>query len=68
MTIEMAKPTERAPAVSVNPGYPSTISSTAGADTPFGGVKESGIGREGGTESLDAYTVSKTVLQRTARV
>jgi len=39
-----------------------------GADTPFGGVRESGIGREGGAESLDAYTVTKTVLQRTARV
>jgi succinate-semialdehyde dehydrogenase/glutarate-semialdehyde dehydrogenase len=37
-----------------------------GADTPFGGVKESGIGREGGLESLSAYTVSKTVLHRTA--
>lgn len=39
-----------------------------GADTPFGGVKESGIGREGGSGSLDAYTVTKTVLQRTVRV
>jgi succinate-semialdehyde dehydrogenase/glutarate-semialdehyde dehydrogenase len=41
---------------------------TTEADTPFGGVKESGIGREGGAESLDAYTVSKTVLQSTLRV
>jgi succinate-semialdehyde dehydrogenase/glutarate-semialdehyde dehydrogenase len=40
---------------------------TPGADAPFGGVKESGIGREGGAESLDAYLVSKTVLQSTAR-
>ena len=39
-----------------------------GADTPFGGVKESGIGREGGLTSLDAYTVTKTILQRTERV
>lgn len=39
-----------------------------GADTPFGGVKESGIGREGGSGSLDAYTVTKTVLQSTVRV
>jgi succinate-semialdehyde dehydrogenase/glutarate-semialdehyde dehydrogenase len=39
-----------------------------GADTPFGGVNDSGIGREGGPGSLAAYTVSKTVLQRTARV
>jgi succinate-semialdehyde dehydrogenase/glutarate-semialdehyde dehydrogenase len=41
---------------------------TPGADAPFGGVKESGIGREGGGESLDAYLVSKTVLQSTARI
>jgi len=41
---------------------------TGGADTPFGGVKDSGIAREGGPTSLDAYTVSKTLLQSTARV
>jgi succinate-semialdehyde dehydrogenase/glutarate-semialdehyde dehydrogenase len=38
------------------------------ADTPFGGIKDSGMGREGGETSLDAYMVTKTVLQRTARV
>ena len=38
------------------------------ADTPFGGVKESGFGREGGSMSLDAYTVTKTILQKTTRV
>lgn len=38
------------------------------ADTPFGGVKESGFGREGGAASLDAYTITKTVLQRTVPV
>jgi succinate-semialdehyde dehydrogenase / glutarate-semialdehyde dehydrogenase len=34
------------------------------AETPFGGVKESGYGTEGGAEVLDAYTVTKfqTVL------
>ena len=41
---------------------------TPDADTPFGGVKDSGIGREGGPTSLDAYLVSKTVLQSTSRV
>ena len=33
-------------------------------ESPFGGVKESGIGREGGKESLDAYLVTKYVSQR----
>jgi succinate-semialdehyde dehydrogenase/glutarate-semialdehyde dehydrogenase len=31
------------------------------AETPFGGVKESGYGREGGTEGLECYTVAKNV-------
>jgi succinate-semialdehyde dehydrogenase/glutarate-semialdehyde dehydrogenase len=30
-------------------------------ESPFGGVKESGIGREGGQESLDGYLVTKFV-------
>ena len=29
------------------------------AEIPFGGVKDSGFGREGGSEALEAYTVSK---------
>ncbi|MDH7797055.1 MULTISPECIES: NAD-dependent succinate-semialdehyde dehydrogenase [unclassified Beijerinckia] len=41
---------------------------SCGPDTPFGGIKESGIGREGGAQSLEPYTIMKTVLQRTARV
>src|SRR3546814_9640541 len=32
--------------------------------SPFGGVKESGYGSEGGTEGLDAYLVTKSVTQR----
>jgi succinate-semialdehyde dehydrogenase / glutarate-semialdehyde dehydrogenase len=31
------------------------------AETPFGGVKESGYGREGGTEGLSHYTIVKNV-------
>src|ERR1700719_2486303 len=31
------------------------------AETPFGGVKASGYGREGGTEGLECYTVAKNV-------
>ena len=31
------------------------------AETPFGGVKDSGYGREGGTEGLSHYTVVKNV-------
>ncbi len=32
------------------------------AEAPFGGVKESGLGRENGTESIEAYTEWKTVI------
>jgi succinate-semialdehyde dehydrogenase/glutarate-semialdehyde dehydrogenase len=35
------------------------------AETPFGGVKESGIGREGGVEGLQCYTVVKNVSHMT---
>jgi len=35
------------------------------AETPFGGVKDSGIGREGGTEGLQCYTVVKNVSHLT---
>ena len=38
-----------------------TVSTPA---SPFGGVKESGYGSEGGTEGMDAYLVTKTVTQR----
>jgi succinate-semialdehyde dehydrogenase / glutarate-semialdehyde dehydrogenase len=41
---------------------------TPDADTPFGGVKDSGIGREGGPTTLDAYMVHKTILQKTVRI
>ncbi|HEY6254757.1 MAG TPA: aldehyde dehydrogenase family protein, partial [Xanthobacteraceae bacterium] len=32
-------------------------------ETPFGGVKESGYGHEGGIEGLEAYTVKKFIVQ-----
>ena len=32
-------------------------------DAPFGGVKESGFGSEGGPEGLDSYYVTKAVHQ-----
>lgn len=34
------------------------------AETPFGGVKDSGYGREGGTEGLQCYTVVKNVSHK----
>ncbi len=36
----------------------------AGFDTPFGGVKDSGWGREGGAECFDGYLSTKLVSQR----
>lgn len=39
-----------------------------GADAPFGGVRESGIGREGGPEMYHSYTVAKTIAERRQRV
>lgn len=35
-------------------------------ETPFGGVKDSGYGREGGTEGLSHYTIVKNVSHRVA--
>jgi succinate-semialdehyde dehydrogenase/glutarate-semialdehyde dehydrogenase len=35
--------------------------SVGGSEAPFGGIKESGYGREGGAEGLEAYLVSKVV-------
>jgi succinate-semialdehyde dehydrogenase/glutarate-semialdehyde dehydrogenase len=33
----------------------------ASAEMPFGGVKDSGYGSEGGTEALEAYLIPKAV-------
>ena len=34
------------------------------AETPFGGIKDSGIGSEGGAETFDGYLVTKFITQR----
>jgi aldehyde dehydrogenase (NAD+) len=44
--------------VQVN-GYP-----LGGVDTPFGGYKQSGLGREKGIDALDYYTQLKTVIMK----
>lgn len=41
---------------------------TPGANAPFGGQKESGIGTEGGDETFSAYTVNKTITKRLERL
>jgi succinate-semialdehyde dehydrogenase / glutarate-semialdehyde dehydrogenase len=41
---------------------PSAVASVA--ETPFGGVKDSGYGREGGTEGLQCYTIAKNVSHK----
>ena len=33
-------------------------------ETPFGGMKDSGYGSEGGIEGLDAYVTTKFVTQQ----
>ncbi len=35
----------------------------SGVDTPFGGVKDSGFGSEGGPEGFDSYLVTKVIHQ-----
>ena len=35
----------------------------AAPETPFGGTRDSGHGREGGTEGIDAYLSSKFIIQ-----
>jgi succinate-semialdehyde dehydrogenase / glutarate-semialdehyde dehydrogenase len=35
-------------------------------ETPLGGVKDSGIGSEGGIETFDAYTTTKFITEDAA--
>ena len=44
-------------------GRASTASLISTPETPFGGVKESGYGHEGGIEGLEAYMVRKFISQ-----
>ncbi|RUW78889.1 MULTISPECIES: NAD-dependent succinate-semialdehyde dehydrogenase [unclassified Mesorhizobium] len=44
------------------------VFTSPGADAPFGGYRESGIGREGGPEMYQSYTVAKTIAERRSRV
>lgn len=40
----------------------------SGPEAEFGGYKESGIGREGGVEGLEAYRITKTVMKTLTRI
>jgi succinate-semialdehyde dehydrogenase/glutarate-semialdehyde dehydrogenase len=44
------------------------VFTSPGADAPFGGVRESGIGREGGEEMYQSYTITKTISERRVRI
>ena len=44
------------------------VFTSPGADAPFGGNRQSGIGREGGHEMYHSYTVAKTIAERRVRV
>uniref|UniRef100_A0A9E7ZS78 NAD-dependent succinate-semialdehyde dehydrogenase n=1 Tax=Bosea sp. NBC_00436 TaxID=2969620 RepID=A0A9E7ZS78_9HYPH len=44
------------------------VFTSPGGDAPFGGYKESGIGREGGPEMYHSYTVAKTIAERRVRI
>ena len=47
------------------PVPPSRVCRTL-AETPLGGVKDSGMGSEGGSETFDGYLVTKFVSQASA--
>jgi succinate-semialdehyde dehydrogenase/glutarate-semialdehyde dehydrogenase len=44
------------------------VFTSPGADAPFGGYKDSGIGREGGPEMYHSYTIAKTIAERRVRI
>jgi succinate-semialdehyde dehydrogenase/glutarate-semialdehyde dehydrogenase len=44
------------------------VFTSPGADAPFGGYRDSGIGREGGPEMYESYTVAKTIAERRVRI
>ncbi len=61
-TKDLATAHRLAAAIDAGTVWVNTYAEMTTGSLPFGGFKQSGIGREGGLEVLDAYTQSKAVL------
>ncbi len=61
-TTDLTNAHRMAAAVQAGTVWINTWGEMSTGNLPFGGYKQSGLGREGGLEVLDAYTQSKAVV------